>query len=149
MIRRSWCKIERNADARGFFARTFCVQEFAEAGLPTAAGPGEHLLQRADAVRCAACISSGRLRAKAKLVRCIRGACSTCCSISGPNSPSYLRHVSVELDDESRDAVFIPHGVAHGFQTLADSTEVLYQMTDCLRPGRWRPAYVGTIRASV
>ncbi len=51
-----------------------------------------------------------------------------------PDSPTYLRHVSVQLDEDNRDAVFIPHGIAHGFQTLSDETEVLYQMTDAYAP---------------
>src|SRR5262245_48316088 len=71
---------------------------------------------------------------EAKLVRCIRGGLLDVLLDLRPNSPSYLRHVSVELDDENRTAVFIPHGVAHGFQTLVDATEVLYQMTDFYAP---------------
>ena len=69
-----------------------------------------------------------------KLVRCLKGRVFDVLLDLRPNSPSYLRHVTVELDDEKRDAVFIPHGVAHGFQTLVDSTEVLYQMTDMFAP---------------
>jgi dTDP-4-dehydrorhamnose 3,5-epimerase len=69
-----------------------------------------------------------------KLVRCLRGSVFDVLLDLRPDSPSYLRHVSVSLDEENRDAVFIPHGVAHGFQTLSDSTEVLYQMTDVYAP---------------
>jgi dTDP-4-dehydrorhamnose 3,5-epimerase len=64
-----------------------------------------------------------------------------------PESAAYLRHQSVELSEDNRDAVFIPAGVAHGFQTLVDATEVYYQMTDSYAPDlaagfRWNdPAF--------
>ncbi len=69
-----------------------------------------------------------------KLVRCIRGGVHDVLLDLRPESSTYLRHVSVRLDEDNRDSVFIPHGVAHGFQTLADATEVLYQMTDEYAP---------------
>jgi dTDP-4-dehydrorhamnose 3,5-epimerase len=126
-------RIERHADARGFFARTFCVREFVDAGLPAA------VVQASTSFNTA----RGTVRGmhfqwppsrEGKLVRCVRGSVFDVLLDLRPDSPSYLRHVSVTLDEENRDAVFIPHGVAHGFQTLADSTEVLYQMTDAYAP---------------
>jgi len=125
--------IERQSDARGFFARIYCAREFAAAGLPTAA------IQASTSFNTA----RGTVRGmhfqwppsrEAKLVRCVRGSVFDVLLDLRPDSPSYLRHVSVSLDEENRDAVFIPHGVAHGFQTLADCTEVLYQMTDAYAP---------------
>lgn len=121
------------ADSRGFFARMFCKEEFAEAGLP------------ADVVQSSVSytLRRGTVRGlhfqwppsrENKLVRCLRGRVFDVMLDLRPDSPSYLRHVAVELDEENRDAVFIPHGVAHGFQTLVDSTEVLYQMTDMFAP---------------
>lgn len=126
-------KIERHADARGFFARTFCAGEFAREGLPT------------EIVQASVSFNSrrGTLRGlhfqwppsrEGKLVRCLRGAVFDVLLDLRPGSPTYLRHVAVSLDDENRDAVYVPHGVAHGFQTLVDSTEVLYQMTDVHAP---------------
>lgn len=125
--------IERHADQRGFFARTYCEQEFAAAGLPA------RFVQ--------ASISFNTMRGtvrgmhfqwppsqEAKLVRCLRGAVFDVLLDLRPESPTYLRHLGIELDEEGREAVFIPHGVAHGFQTMADSTEVLYQMTDVHAP---------------
>lgn len=140
-------RIERHADARGFFGRTFCVREFADAGLPT------------DAVQASTSFntSPGTVRGlhfqwppsrEGKLVRCVRGSVFDVLVDLRPDSPTYLRHVSVRLDEESRDAVFIPHGIAHGFQTLSASTEVLYQMTDFYAPGlaaglRWNDPSFG------
>jgi dTDP-4-dehydrorhamnose 3,5-epimerase len=51
-----------------------------------------------------------------------------------PDSPAYLRHFSVELDGSRHDAVFVPHGVAHGHQALVDDCELLYMMTEAYRP---------------
>jgi dTDP-4-dehydrorhamnose 3,5-epimerase len=125
--------IEPNMDDRGFFARVFCVREFSEAGLP------------ADVLQASLSFNArrGTVRGmhfqwpssrEAKLVRCIRGSVFDVVLDLRPASRSYLRHTCVRLDAENRDAVFIPHGVAHGFQTLTDQTEVLYQMTDYYAP---------------
>jgi dTDP-4-dehydrorhamnose 3,5-epimerase len=65
-----------------------------------------------------------------KLVRCTRGALQDVLLDLRPESPTYLRHASLQLDEDNRDAVYIPPGIAHGFQTLAERTEVFYQMTD-------------------
>jgi dTDP-4-dehydrorhamnose 3,5-epimerase len=140
-------RIERHADVRGFFARTFCVHEFAQAGLPTA------VVQASTSFNA----TRGTVRGmhfqwppsrEGKLVRCLRGSLFDVLLDLRPESPSYLRHISVSLDEENRDAVFIPHGVAHGFQTLSDSTEVLYQMTDLYAPDlaggfRWNDSSFG------
>jgi len=126
-------RIERHTDARGFFARTFCVREFSRAGLPT------------GAVQASVSFNTrrGTVRGlhfqwppsqEGKLVRCLKGSMLDVLLDLRPDSPSYLRHVCIPLDEDNRDAVFIPQGIAHGFQTLSDSTEVLYQMTDVYAP---------------
>jgi dTDP-4-dehydrorhamnose 3,5-epimerase len=126
-------RIERRADPRGFFARTFCTDEFAAHGLPT------------EFVQASISYNEhrGTVRGmhfqwppsrEGKLVRCLRGAVLDVLLDLRPESPCFLKHVAVRLDEDSRDAVFIPHGVAHGFQTLAERTEVLYQMTDMFAP---------------
>jgi len=139
--------IERKPDERGFFARTFCVEEFAAHGLPTAA------LQASISYNA----KCGTVRGmhfqwppskEGKLVRCLRGRLWDVLLDLRPGSPSYLRHEGVALDDDERAAVFIPHGVGHGFQTLADGTEVLYQMSDLFAPAlqaglRWDDAQFG------
>ena len=126
-------KIERHADSRGFFARTFCEQEFAAAGLPS------RMVQASISFNA----KRGTVRGmhfqwppscEGKLVRCLRGAVFDVLLDLRPESPTYLRHVSVDLDEHGRDAVFVPHGVAHGFETLTDAAEVLYEMTDTYVP---------------
>lgn len=125
--------IQPHRDHRGFFARTFCSTEFAAAGLPGEA------LQASISYNA----RRGTVRGmhfqwppshEGKLVRCLRGELFDVLLDLRPDSPSYLQHHGVFLDQDNRDAVFIPSGVAHGFQTLADHTEVLYQMTDVHAP---------------
>jgi dTDP-4-dehydrorhamnose 3,5-epimerase len=125
--------IEPHTDARGFFARTFCKREFADHGLP------------AELVQASVSYNErrGTVRglhfqwppsAEAKLVRCARGRLFDVLLDLRPESPSYLTHAALTLDADSHDAVFIPPGVAHGFQTLVDRTEIYYQMTDFYAP---------------
>jgi dTDP-4-dehydrorhamnose 3,5-epimerase len=126
--------IERRADPRGFFARSFCAEEFRGQGLP------ERFVQ------CSISYNErrGTLRGmhfqwppsrEGKLVRCVRGRLFDVLIDLRPHSPAYLEHRAVMLDEDERNAVYIPPGIAHGFQTLADRTEVFYQMTDFFAPG--------------
>jgi dTDP-4-dehydrorhamnose 3,5-epimerase len=120
-------------DERGFFARTFCHDEFARHGL----NPG--LLQ------CSISYNrrSGTLRGmhyqkspceEAKLVRCTAGVIFDVVLDLRPGSPSYLRWDGVELSADNHRAVYIPEGCAHGFVTLADASEVFYQMSVVYSP---------------
>jgi dTDP-4-dehydrorhamnose 3,5-epimerase len=138
--------IERHPDSRGFFARTFCVDEFAAAGLATQAVQASvSYNEHAGTVR--GMHFQWPPSREGKLVRCIRGRLRDVLLDMRPPSPTYLQHVAVTLDEDNRDAVFIPPGIAHGFQTLLPRTEVLYQMTDRFAPGlaagvRWNdPAF--------
>lgn len=121
------CRIapERRGDERGFFARLFCAREFEAQGLATAW------------VQCNASFSraEGTLRglhfqrppmAEAKLVRCVRGAIFDVIVDLRAESETFGRWTSLELDDEAREMVYVPPGFAHGFQTLAPDTELLY-----------------------
>lgn len=124
---------ERLADDRGFFARTWCEQEFA----------GHQL-----AARCVQCNISynhrrGTLRgmhyqvpphAEDKLVRVTQGAIFDVIIDLRPDSPAFLRWHGVELTAQNRLALFVPKGFAHGFQTLADDTEIFYQMSEFYAP---------------
>jgi dTDP-4-dehydrorhamnose 3,5-epimerase len=126
-------RMQRHTDERGFFARSVCIEEFRAHGLP------------ADFVQSS--ISWNPLRGtvrglhfqwppsrEGKLVRCVRGAIHDVLLDLRPAEPTYLQHRALLLDADNRDAVFIPSGVAHGFQTLADESEILYQMTDFHAP---------------
>ncbi len=126
-------RIEPHTDERGFFARTVCAREFEAHGL------------RADFVQSSISLNHRRGTVRGlhlqwppsqehKLVRCLRGAIFDVLLDLRPGQPTYLSHLAFELSGDNRDALYIPAGVAHGFQTLADDSEVLYQMTDFHAP---------------
>jgi dTDP-4-dehydrorhamnose 3,5-epimerase len=126
-------ELEPHGDERGYFARTWSHDEFAAHGLPTG-------LVQASVSRNH---RRGTVRgmhmqlppsAEGKLVRCARGAIFDVVVDLRPDSPTYRRHVSVELTADAGNALFIPPLLAHGFQTLADDTDVFYQMTDVHAP---------------
>jgi dTDP-4-dehydrorhamnose 3,5-epimerase len=124
---------ERNEDVRGHFARTYCEKEFAARGLET---------------RIAQCSISfnqrkGTLRGmhyqiepfeEVKVVRCTRGAVYDVVIDLRKDSPGFKKHFAVELNEQNGKMLYIPAGFAHGFQTLADNTEVFYQISQSYSP---------------
>ncbi len=121
-------ELEKHADERGWFARAWCREEFAVHGLPTdlAQTNLSHNTQR------------GTVRgmhfqtapdAEAKLVRCVAGAVHDVALDLRPESPTFKQSIATELSAENCLAVFLPEGVAHGFQTLTDETTLFYQMS--------------------
>jgi dTDP-4-dehydrorhamnose 3,5-epimerase len=139
-------ELELKEDERGFFARTFCVEEFQARGL------------NARLLQCS--ISFNRTRgtlrgmhyqvephAECKLVRVTRGAIFDAIIDLRPNSPTFRQHVAADLSAANRRMLYVPEGCAHGFQTLEDSTEVFYQMSAAHAPAlargvRWNdPAF--------
>ena len=126
--------IEPRSDDRGLFARTFCEDEFEAQGLPS------RMVQTNISVNHLA----GTLRGmhmqlephgEAKLVRAVRGAIWDVVVDLREGSPTYLQHVSAELTDQNRRALFVPVGFAHGYQALSDDAEVLYQVSAAYAPG--------------
>ncbi len=137
---------EAHVDERGFFARTYCSREFAENGL------NENLRQ------CSISFNSRKhtLRGihyqlppheETKLVRCTRGAAYHVIVDLREESETYLQWSGIELSSENRNLLYVPEGVAHGFVTLADTTEIFYQMSEFHTPAceagiRWNdPAF--------
>lgn len=126
-------ELQRYEDSRGFFARTFCAREFRDQGL------SEKFVQ---------CSTSWNARAgtvrgmhyqlppscEVKLVRCTAGALLDVIVDLRPDSPTYLQHLGVELSARNRLALYIPEMFAHGYQTLEDSTEIFYQMSEFYTP---------------
>ena len=134
-------------DERGFFARTFCQQEFNTLSLES---------------RIAQCnISFNRWRGtlrglhyqcepyqEAKLVRCTRGLIWDVIVDLRNSSPTRLRWFGKELDATAREAIYVPRGFAHGFQALEDNSEVFYQMSEFYHPEaalgvRWNDPAIG------
>jgi len=138
---------ERHCDSRGHFSRTFCRVEFAAHGLV------------ADFVQTSASVNTqrGTLRglhhqaaraAETKLVRVVRGAAFDVAADLRLDSPTYGRWVAAELSAENGRMLYIPPGCAHGFQTLADDTELLYQIAPDYEPSlsrgvRWNDPTLG------
>lgn len=130
-------ELEPHRDDRGFFARTWCRREFAEAGLETRVA--QRSLSHSEA--------RGTLRGmhfqapphqEVKLLRCVRGAIFDVIVDLRQDSPTLGEHLSVELDGAGRRALYVPEGFAHGFQTLEDDTEVHYQMSEFYAPDHGR-----------
>lgn len=125
--------VEPIHDARGFFARTWSSGDMAKHGLVSKLSQcsiswnrhvgtvrGMHY-QRAP-------------HEEAKTVRCTRGAIFDVVVDVRPNSPTFLRWFGAKLDEQNRRMMFVPEGFAHGFQTLADDTEVLYLISAAFEP---------------
>lgn len=125
--------LERKEDERGFFARTFCVDEFQARGL------------NARLVQCSISFNPerGTLRgmhwqdpphAECKLVRVTHGAIFDVVIDLRPNSATFKQHFALQLSAENHRQLYVPEGFAHGFQTLEDNTEVFYQMSAAYAP---------------
>ncbi|MHB2169787.1 dTDP-4-dehydrorhamnose 3,5-epimerase family protein [Alsobacter sp. R-9] len=118
---------ERREDARGFFARTWCADDFAAAGHPFQPRQmSASFSERAFTLR--GLHWQDAPHAETKLVRVTRGAAFDVAVDLRPGSPTRGRWHGVTLDAETGDAFLIPPGFAHGLLTLADRTEVLYAM---------------------
>ena len=118
--------IEPAEDIRGFFARVFCAEAFAAQGLPTAfAQHSISLNHKAGTLRG---LHYQQAPLEAKLVRCTRGAVYDVVVDLRPGSNRYRQWCTIELRAERHNAIFIPKGCAHGYQTLTDATELAYQM---------------------
>jgi dTDP-4-dehydrorhamnose 3,5-epimerase len=125
--------LDPHRDNRGYFARSFCTNEFAEHGLNSS------VVQANISYN----ITRGTLRglhrqappyAEAKLVRCTRGTIADVAVDVRPQSSTYGKHVMVQLSAENHRALFLPPYVAHGFQTLTDNAEVLCQVSGPYAP---------------
>jgi dTDP-4-dehydrorhamnose 3,5-epimerase len=120
-------------DERGFFARTWSEREFAEHGLASRLTECNISFNR----------KKGTLRgmhyqlapyAQAKLVCCFRGSIYDVIIDLRSDSRTFKKWVAVELSASNRLMLYVPEGLAHGFQTLADNTEVFYQMSEVYAP---------------
>lgn len=119
---------ERFEDERGYFARTFVAEEFAARGLdPRVAQTAVSFNKRKGTLRGMHCQAAPY--EQAKLVRCARGAIYDVVVDLRPESPTCRNWVSVELRGSEERMLYVPGNCAHGFLTLEDDTEVLYQLS--------------------
>jgi len=126
-------ELERREDPRGFFARAFCQNEFKANGL-------KPIIAQVNVARSRL---RGTLRgmhfqyppaAEAKLVRCTRGAIRDVVVDLRPESPTYLQHFSVELNEDNQHALYVPERFAHGYQVLCDDTDASYSADEFYMP---------------
>lgn len=123
----------RFEDARGWFTETWSAARLAAAGIDCAfVQDNQSFSVRAGTVR--GLHFQGPPRAQAKLVRCLRGAIRDYVVDIRKGSPTFGRALSVTLDAAEGASLFVPTGVAHGFVTLADETEVAYKVSDVHAP---------------
>ena len=125
--------LEKRGDDRGFFARAFCVNEFAAKHLST------HMVQVNNSLSA----QKGTLRgmhyqlapkAETKVIRCIRGALLDVILDIRPNSPTFGQWHAAELTADNRRMMYCPKGFAHGFLTLSDDAEAFYFVDEFYAP---------------
>lgn len=138
---------ERLQDERGFFARTWCTRETSQQGLqPLIAQCSVSFNPRRGTLR--GMHFQAPPHAEVKVVRCTRGALWDVVLDLRPDSPTFRRWEAYELTEGNRSMMYIPVGCAHGFQTLVDETEILYQISEFYTPEsargvRWDDPAVG------
>jgi dTDP-4-dehydrorhamnose 3,5-epimerase len=126
-------ELEKKGDERGFFARFFCKDEFADFGL----------FKEFKQVNNSFSALKGTLRGlhyqlmpstEVKILRCISGAIFDVILDLRPDSPDYGRWFGRELSSDNRLMIYVPRGFAHGFMTLTNNTEVLYFASENYSP---------------
>jgi dTDP-4-dehydrorhamnose 3,5-epimerase len=139
--------LEPVSDERGMFARAWCQREFEAQGLKVTWVQNNVSLN----------YKKGTIRGmhyqappdeEVKLVRCTKGSIYDVIVDLRPNSPTFCQYAVVMLSAENRRALYIPQGVAHGFQTLSDDSELFYHMSAFYEAGsargfRWDDPSVG------
>jgi len=126
-------EVERIEDERGFFARSFCRDEFTQHGLETRIAQSSiSYSSRMGTLR--GMHYQVEPRQECKLVRCTSGSIHDVVIDLRPGSPTYREHVGIRLTRENRRMIYVPAGFAHGFITLQDDTEVHYQISEFYSP---------------
>lgn len=140
-------EIEPHGDERGFFARTYCIEEFRNAGII------KPLIQNSISFnKCSGTLRGLHFHApefpQTRFVRCVSGRLFAAIVDVRESSRSYLKHDTFELSEQNHTAIFVPSGVALGYQTLEDATIVYYQMSELYDPqyergARWNDPTFG------
>ena len=130
-------EFELHADERGHFARCFDAREFEERGMnPRVAQTSTSFTRRRGTIR--GMHWQAAPAAEAKVVRCIRGAVWDVIADLRPDSPSFGRTAAVRLAADAPSSLYVPELCAHGFQTLADDTDVTYAISEFHAPEQAR-----------
>ncbi len=129
--------LEKREDFRGFFARTYCVKEFADHGLST------------EISQCNMSYTKNKYTVRGlhyqvhpyeevKLVRCVKGRVFDTIVDIRKESPTYGQHFSIELSEDNYKALYVPENFAHGFMSLSDDVVFTYQVSRAYAPNSER-----------
>jgi len=125
--------IQPHSDDRGFFSRSFCRHEFEEHGLsPVVAQCNISLNHKKGTIRGMHFQTSPH--EEAKLVRCTRGEIFDVVVDLRPDSPTHKQWVGVRLNERNHTMLYVPPGCGHGFQSLTDDAELMYQVSEFFAP---------------
>lgn len=122
-----------NTDARGYFARLWCREEFRQHGIQMQVAQVS-LSHNSDAGTLRGLHFQWPPSFEAKLVRCESGCIHDVIVDLRPDSPTFTRHSAFVLDSRLHNALYVPAGFAHGFQALEADTNILYTTSDVYRP---------------
>lgn len=134
------------SDERGYFARTWCQSELDEIGLNSKIAQCSLSFNKKQGTTRGMHYQAAPY-SETKIISCIRGSIHDVIIDIRPDSSTYMQHVCVRLTADSLKMLYVPVGIAHGFQTMEDDTEVFYQISDFHHPGaargiRWNdPAF--------
>ena len=138
-------ELERHVDERGYFARTWCDREAAGHGLRTPMR--QHSIAFNPRTGTTRGLHYQAPLQQVRVIRCVAGAAFTVLVDLRRSSPTFLTPLALVLDGGSQKALYVPPGIAAGYQTLTDDTMICYQMADDFDPGsergvRWNdPAF--------
>jgi len=125
--------LDRLADERGFFARSFCQREFTEHGLNPRIAQGNVSYNRQKGTLRGMHLQVSPFQ-EAKLVQCTQGAIYDVILDLRPDSPTFGKHLGIRLSAEEYRMLYIPEGFAHGFMTLEDHSNIFYLMSEFYVP---------------
>jgi dTDP-4-dehydrorhamnose 3,5-epimerase len=134
-------EIEKKKDDRGFFARNFCQQEFKNTGIDFNIVQSNVSYNKTKGILRGMHYQAAP-HEEAKIVTCVKGAIYDVIIDLRTNSSAYCKWFAIELNAQNYVSLYIPKGLAHGFQTLEDDTVIFYQMSEfyypeCARGIRW------------
>jgi dTDP-4-dehydrorhamnose 3,5-epimerase len=127
-------ELEPRADDRGSFSRAFCKQEFADTGLSFDIVQSNLAYTKKAGVVRGLHYQEPPMQER-KLVRCVSGAVHDVLVDMRLDSPTFRKALQTRLDAKNRNALFVPAGVAHGYQTLENDTEFFYMTDQYYSPG--------------
>lgn len=130
-------EFEGHADSRGYFARTFCEEEFARAGIAIRIVQ-TNISRNPERLTLRGMHYQAEPHGEPKIVQCVRGRIFDVAVDLRPHSPTFRRWAGVELDPGENRAFYIPAGCAHGFLTLEADSDIVYLMGAPFVPGSGR-----------